>query len=324
MTERRSSLAGGSSPSSRLCRGRGGILLSLALYLCAFGVLYYRGALPAPPLMLGVGSSSAGFKAVLHLEAKAWDITLVLPTTESGGREAQLVYSASLANTRLQANLIVVNGGVAPAAAAPTLGGRVRRVASAACPDASEIPGVSVAWHAASHFSCKALEGLCAAFEGGSQPAYVAIVAQDALFRWAQFLRAEAPGLRLASPRGLIFAKPVLEWNFGLPEEYAASKPTWPAMPVWNSTVVFSGDLASKLCRMHRGGLLQTYGPPEMLLGMILSTVEGLTWASNAEVVEVQQGSGGGLCPQGLTLTRMSREAWAACLSKAQLEGDAF
>ena len=319
------------SVSSPAASSRGLAVLSLALYLAAFFSLYLdAGSPPASPL-----SSAAGgvFKPVLAGgEGRAWDVTVVLPTTASGAREAQALYAASLASTSFAASLVVVHGGGGRGGSgAAALGGRVRRLGSA-CPDASDIPDVSVAWHEGSHFSCKVLEGLCAATEGGHEPRYVAVAAEGAMFRWAEFLRQRGGGGGGGRsgggppPRGQVIAHVTDDWVYGLPEAYAASKPAWPRMPLWNSSVVFSADLAGKLCRLHRSGLLQLYGPPEMLLGMVLSTLEGVTWTHQPAQEAPAKGSSPAAagCPAGLTVTKMTQEAWAACLAKAALEGDSF
>jgi hypothetical protein len=304
-------------------------LATLLLYLASLCVLFVDfSGIPALPLGAAPLAGSA-LKSVLGGQAGALplDMALVVPTTAGGGREAQALYSASLAGTAHAASLLMVYGsaqGGAVESSQPALGGRVRRIATS-CQDASPIPDVSVAHHEGSHFSCKVLEGLCAAFSQGHSPRYVAVVAEGAAFRWAHFLAARAPSL---PSTGLAFTHVTTDWVFGLPTDYAASKPAWPRMPLWNASLVLSGDLASKLCRMHQGqGLLQLYGPPEMLLGMLLSTLEGVTWVHDpaTEVEAAAAAAAAASCPQEpLTLTKMSKQSWAACLARATLQGDAW
>ena len=319
---------------------------ALLLYLAAAAVLYLDGAAQSPASLLAALGQAPGAPALkaafgaLEGAAAAWDMALVVPSTAGGAREAQALYAASLAATSWSASLLVVQGsaggggggggaagggGGGGAVVESSLGGRVVRLA-VACPDASAIPAVSVAWHADSHFTCKVLEGLCAAAGqggGGPLPRFVAVVAEGAVFRWAEFLRARAPALLRApgAGPGLVVTHVTEEWTHGLPEAYRASKSAWPRMPLWNSSVVLSGALAGKLCRLHAGRPLDLHGPPEMQLGMLLSTLEGVTWVH--EPAGEAPASGGG-CPEGLTVTKMTKAAFAACQAKAALAGDAF
>ena len=246
------------------------------------------------------------------------DIVLVVATTQGGGQEVQRSFAASLASGGgggYKARMLLVEGGgdASPGSSAPLLtplgqDGSSFRYRSA-CFDEGGIPSLSVGWHANSHFTCKAMEGLCAAFSHPrpTTPRFVALVAEDALFRWRAFLP-KAP-----TTSALVYAHGIKDWNFGLPEAYTQAEKPWPLMPYWNSSTVLSRDLAHKLCALHRTAPLDLYGPPEMMLGQLLATLEGLTWV-HEEVVKVEPAAlGGAKCPSALTVVRMGKENWEAC-----------
>lgn len=267
----------------------------------------------------GVGSYGSGSKSLVE---DALDIALVVATTQGGGVEVQRSFAASLASGGgggYKARMVLVEGSGEDAQASPSTtppsltpigeDGSSYRYRTPACFDEGGIPALSVGYHANSHFTCKVMEGLCAAFSlpRPTSPRFVALVAEDALFRWRAFLP-KAP-----TTSALVYTHGIKDWNFGLPHAYVQAAKPWPLMPYWNSSIVLSRDLAHKLCAMHRTAPLELYGPPEMMLGQLMATLEGLTWV-HEEVVKVEPSAlGAPMCPSALTVVRMGKENWEAC-----------
>jgi hypothetical protein len=180
-------------------------------------------------------------------------------------------------------------------------------------------------YHERSSLTCRTVEGLCAAAgvhgEAAPPPAFVAVVPEESHFRWDAWL-SEGPlpagwGAPAARWRALpnmssrfVFSHVLHSWGAKLPEQYPG-KPAWPRMPLHNATLLLSGDVARSVCTLHRAGPLRQFGPPEMFLALLLSTLEGLEWRS-APQADARRARAG-QCPDGVFVGSMTPGAWEAC-----------
>jgi hypothetical protein len=182
-------------------------------------------------------------------------------------------------------------------------------------------------YHERSSLSCRVIEGLCAAAgshgDAAPPPAFVAVVPEESHFRWDAWLSEGALPAGWGPPAARWRALPNMSARFvfthvldsfsaGLPEQFP--KPIWPRMPLHNATLLLSGDVARSACTLHRAGPpLRLFGPPEMLLGLLLSTLEALEWRSapQADARRAAEGQ----CPDGIFVGSMSPRAWDACAS---------
>jgi len=210
------------------------------------------------------------------------------------------------------AALLLVHGGEGSSRAGSVAGGALSAPECGegplALPNFEDRPGHSWRYHTYSHFTCKLMEGLCAATTAYA-PHFVAVASEEALFRWQEFLRARAPAL---PQRGLVFTRYIDKGlhRDGLPPSFWNKG--WPILPTFNNSVVLSRDVASTLCTLHRSGKLLLYGPPELFLGGILSTLEGLSWVMEESLA--LGGAGEARCSAGITITGFkSAEDWAKC-----------
>jgi hypothetical protein len=293
--------------------------LALLLHLLGLALLF---------VPLGGGGALGGSSARVAATAAAVpvDLVLLVPTT-SGNRALHEAVRAQFhrgapggSSAAGTAALVLVHGGsssggsssggssssgsgsvVEEALGAPECG-----EGPLALPPFEDRPGHSWRYHTYSHFTCKLMEGLCAATTAYA-PRFVAVASEEALFRWQEFLRARAPAL---PPRGLVFTR-YIEAELhrdGLPPSFWNKG--WPILPTFNNSVVLSSDVAATLCTLHRGGKLLLYGPPELFLGGILSTLEGLSWVREESLAlgEAQR------CSAGVTVTGFKGpQDWAQC-----------
>ena len=282
--------------------------LALFLHLLGLALLF---------VPLGGGGSLAGGSAAHPRAAQAVDVDLVLvvPTTSSNhplhdSVRAQFRRGDADAGT---AALLLVHGGSGGGSSAGD------SVIAPGCGDGPLVlpsfqdgPGDSWRYHTYSHFTCKLMEGLCAATQAYT-PRFVAVASEEALFRWQEFLRARAP--RLPS-RGVVFTRYIEKelHRDGLPPSFWNKG--WPILPTFNNSVVLSRDVATTLCTLHRSGKLLLYGPPELFLGGILSTLEGLSWVMEESVTleSSAASSSGRACSTGITVVGFKGpQDWARC-----------
>jgi len=294
---------------------------SLGLFLNLLGVLILL--VPLPSLGGGapaLGGSGGGGGA--PSSAAAVGLVLLVPTT-AANKELHASLTAQFQRGHQgggpTAALVLVTGGAAAtsSSAAPLLGGLLQEHLSAPhCGDGPLEPlpregnpsGDSWRYHPQSHFTCKLLEGLCFATRAHPAAPFVAFSSEEALFRWGEFLAKRAPTL---PTKGLVFTRviPMGEHKDGLPPFYWSNKGYF-ALPTFNNSVVLSRDVATTICSLHGVGRLMRYGPPELFLGGILSTLEGLQWVDQ-ESVALDASSG---CDKGITITGLKTpQDWQAC-----------
>jgi hypothetical protein len=248
-------------------------------------------------------------------------IALVVATTEA--RVLELA-GRRVAPRRAGAHLYIAHGGGAAAAlgagsAATTcsaLEEGVSIVRAGACGEAPSQPPWSGAHHPYSSLTCRAVEGLCAAVEAsgaGSRPppAFVALVSEDARFRWPRFLQRQRAAPAAAAT--FVLTEALEGWGWGLPPHL--KKPFWPRMPGFNATLVLTFDVASTLCALHRAAPLQLTGPPELFFGFLLSTLDRVRWYSQPQP---KAPAAAARCPAATFALGLDASAWAACAREAE------
>ena len=308
---RAGTVAGAGGHATSTCR-----YPSLSLFLHLVGLLLLF--VPLGGQVRSQAQHAAG--AAAAAAAAPLDLVLLVPTTSSNtALHASIAAQFHRAGAGAEASgtgaLLLVQGG---AGSEEGLVGESLHVPSCGdgplqLPNIEDRPGESWRYHTRSHFTCKLMEGLCAATQRFS-PRFVAVASEEALFHWRQFLAARAPAL---PPQGLVFTRYIDKelHRDGLPPSFWNRG--WPILPTFNNSLVLSRDVATSLCTLHRHGKLLLYGPPELFLGGILSTLEGLTWVME-ESVSVQEAGVG--CSRGITVSGLKTpQEWAQCaVAKAQ------
>lgn len=173
------------------------------------------------------------------------------------------------------------------------------------CADA-EAPSVG-AWHSGprvqSAASCRVFAGLCAALRSYDAK-FVAVLRPDAVLDADAFLRA-ARGAADGSIWGPLRLRRATDDDG---KRWYPNKPYWPPHTD-SAAIVFTADVASALCALHESPLpLKMHGPPEVFLGVVLSTLEGLTW-NDVGLSRTADGA----CPRTLVGEGFREADFAAC-----------
>ena len=266
-----------------------------------------------------------------HRELVELDIAYVVGTvagrdSRGSGIAAQFRRSGRESKVGRRASLILVDGSSVPRVVEPLSGAGEtfgssklyeRRLSFSRCTDTPIALSDTNSWRYQpfSPFTCKIMEGMCAAVED-SLPTYVAVVSEESLLRWDVFLdtlSSSLPGEKLIYTKSI----PAGEHQDGLPpHHYNPSHVGWYRLPTFNNSVVFSRDVASTLCKLYRAGPMVLYGPPELWLGQVFMTLEMLNWveAGEGENVGLENAKPG--CDKGVTLVGFKTQRdWDSCPS---------